>query len=597
MTDPDLFFSIVHSEDQEMVRAHYKDPDLKDETQSMVYRIIDTDGTERWISHICYPLYDDSGKYIGRRGCNSDISELKQRDQALIGHEAELQKWGQIFKHTGWGIAVCDPRVTTYDLMNPEFLRMHGYEDNELNSSSVERFLASHALENLPELIRVAEEQGHHAFELDHVRKDGSIFPCSVDMTAVRDEHGSIIYWVNNVQDITERRIFEESLLLAKEQAEVANQAKSHFLANISHEIRTPLNGLFGMLQLLEETSLSEEQKEYVMAAMTTGRNLLTILNDILSFTKLETGEYKLLKDPFDIRNTSEIVRGTFALNVLEKGLELAISVDEAIPQELMGDERRMRQVLVNVVGNAVKFTDKGRIEVHFYLLPHRRDEDSLLIGCEICDTGIGIEPEKVTQIFTPFTQVDMSYTRRYGGLGLGLGVVKRIVELMDGNMFVDSMPGEGTTIFMTFNLHRSPNAHEQVERPQKIVNESPAMHILIVEDDPANMLAISRFLEKKMVRISTAHNGQEALTKVSQEKFDCIIMDIQMPVMNGVEATRMIRTSPKYSRRARTPIIALTAFALEEDKNLYLEIGMDDYMTKPVNLEDLYTAVSRLAQ
>lgn len=597
LEDPNLFVSIVHPDDRAEVQEHVKAFLQQEKMAFLEYRIIKKDGGECWISHVCAPAYDRFGSVMGRRGCDRDITERTQRDEAILHQREELRKWEYVFKHTGWGIAIRNPHTETFELMNPEFLRMHGYDDKEPGPSPVPRFLTPYALERLPEYVRIAEEQGYHDYELDHVKKDGSVFPCSVDMTAIKDEQGSTVYWVHNVQDISERRRSEEDLLLAKEQAEVANKAKSHFLANISHEIRTPLNGLFGMLQLLEETSLTEEQSEYVAAALTTGRNLLTILNDILSFTRLEAGEYKLLNEPFLIRETCESVRGTFALNLMEKGLDFAITFDDAIPQELLGDERRIRQVLVNVVGNAIKFTDQGGIEIHLHLLPNRGDDDSLLIGCEISDTGIGIDPEKLEQIFAPFTQADMSYTRRYGGLGLGLGLVKRIVELMDGNMFVDSFPGEGTTVFITFRLLRPV---EEAHHPgDQIVAEakSRAVHLLVVEDDSANMLAISRFMEKKGFQISSAQNGQEALDILSKERFDCIIMDIQMPVMNGVEATKAIRTSPKYSRRATTPIIALTAFALEEDKNMYLEIGMDDYLTKPVNLDDLYLAVSRLAQ
>ena len=597
MNDPELLVSIVHSEDRERVRSHHDEFLYVEKNHFMEFRIITKDNEERWISHVCYLAYDRSGNVVGRRGCNTDVTDRKKRDMALVAHGEELHKWGQIFKHSGWGIAVCNPQSNSYDLMNPEFLRMHGYEENELGPSPVSLFVTAYAMEKVPEYMKEADEYGHHSFELDHVKKDGSVFPCLVDMTAVKDQNGKTIFRVNNVQDITERRRFEETLLLAKEQAEVANKAKSDFLANISHEIRTPLNGLFGMLQLLEETRLTEEQAEYVTAAMSTGRNLLTILNDILSFTKLETGDYKLLKEPFNIRETCESVRGTFALSLMEKSLDFSIVVDEAIPQEMLGDERRIRQILINIIGNAVKFTEQGAISANLHRLPNFRGDDSVVIGLEVNDTGIGIETEKLGQIFAPFTQVDMSYTRRYGGLGLGLGVVKRIVELMDGNMFVDTYPGEGTTVFMTLRLGRSAEMPQQAGNEQAAVEEKRPMHILIVEDDAANMLAISRFMEKKGYRISSAQNGQEALDAIYKERFDCIIMDIQMPVMNGVEATKAIRTSPKYSRRAMTPIIALTAFALEGDKNMYLEIGMDDYLTKPVNLEDLFTAVNRLAQ
>ncbi len=596
MNDSGLIVSIVHPEDRDRVQTHHEEFSYLEKSHSMEYRIITQDGEERWISHVCYLAYDRAGNIVGRRGCNTDITERKKRDMALTEQGEELRKWKQIFKHSGWGIAICNSQNNTYEMMNPEFLRMHGYEEDSLGPSSVSQFITPYAMEKLPEYISAADANGHHTFELDHLKKNGSIFPCLVDITAVSDQQGKILFWVNNVQDISERRRFEETLLLAKEQAEVANKAKSDFLANISHEIRTPLNGLFGMLQLLEETRLTEEQAEYVAAAMSTGRNLLTILNDILSFTKLETGDYKLLKEPFNVRETCESVRGTFALSLMEKGLDFTFTVDEALPQELLGDERRIRQILVNIVGNAVKFTQQGSISTQLHLLPNFRDDDTVVIGIEVSDTGIGIEAEKMEQIFAPFTQVDMSYTRRYGGLGLGLGVVKRIVELMDGDMYVDTLPDAGTTVFMTLRLARSTRMQEQpaYEHAEK---ESRPMHILIVEDDAANMLAISRFMEKKGYRISSAQNGQEALDALYKERYDCIIMDIQMPVMNGVEATKVIRTSPKYSRRAMTPIIALTAFALEEDKNLYLDIGMDDYLTKPVNLEDLFTAVNRLSQ
>ncbi|MDR3042710.1 MAG: PAS domain S-box protein [Desulfovibrio sp.] len=503
--------------------------------------------------------------------------------------------------------------------------------------------------------------------------------------------------------DITDRKEAEAALLREKGAAEAANLAKSEFLANMSHEIRTPLNGALGMLQLLQTTTLDEEQQDYLTSAITSTRRLTQLLSDVLDLSRVEAGRLALRAAPFALEGVAASIRDIFLLPAREKELELDIRLDPRLPARLVGDEARLRQIAFNLVGNAIKFTDTGSVTVELTPLglpPTPRPAGNAAEGAtggtaealptakpahlhlllEVRDTGIGIPESHLERIFEPFSQLDGSHVRRHGGAGLGLSIVRRLVALMGGELSLESTPGTGTTIFIslpfgtlwdaadadrtpapgpdaagvnetkgtngTNESNRSgksgtaagrdnaggndggmamPARHADVSAlprgiPQpgkgrsmaqgaaaRQADPAPAgaprpehqagLHVLLVEDDAVNQLAVRRMLEKSGMTVTLATDGQQALDALHHGTFDCVVMDVQMPVMDGLTATRAIRTDPALAARAAIPVVAMTAHAMVGDRESFLDAGMDDYVSKPVEMSVLRQAILRAMQ
>jgi len=399
---------------------------------------------------------------------------------------------------------------------------------------------------------------------------------------------GAPLKRIGAIQDITDRKIIEKQLREAKEKAEAASLAKSEFLANMSHELRTPLNGAMGMLQLMKTDSLDAEHRDYVKTALASCRNLGTLINDILDLSKVEANKFVLTMIDFNPAELVESVRGTFIMLAAEKHIGLEFSTADDLPECVVGDPARLRQVLFNLVGNAIKFTDAGSVSVEVSRLsPDKRGMCRLLFS--VRDTGIGVPDDMVDRIFGAFTQVDGAYTRKFQGTGLGLHIVKRLVSLMGGNISLESTENKGTTVhftlsFMEMKCVRSAGK-EPVDRPP--VKIEPR-HILIVEDERVNLLTMSRFVERLGHRHTCAVNGLEALQALKDEDIDLVLMDIQMPVMNGIEATRAIRGLDAPGPKRNVPIIALTAHAMSGDRETFLSEGMTGYLAKPVSLDEL---------
>ncbi len=408
------------------------------------------------------------------------------------------------------------------------------------------------------------------------------------------DENNKVYATCSIATDSTQEKLGKEALTKAAEAAERASQIKSEFLANMSHEIRTPMNAIMGMAELLSESTVNEEQKRFIDTLRKASENLLAIIDDVLDISKIEAGHLKLDYTDYNLRALVEDLSKALEPRAQLKGLNYSCQVDPNVADSFNGDPYRVRQVLMNLVNNALKFTSKGEIRLTVAANTEKSKRGNLLFA--VSDTGVGISPEEQKKLFQYFHQADASVTKKFGGTGLGLAICKRLVAMMDGEIWLKSIPGAGTTFYFTLSSPRGLGVKEQKAAAATVKDVQP-IKILLVDDSEDNRMLIITFLKKSGHTIIESDNGQDAVNKAKEGNIDLIFMDMQMPVLDGYNATRIIREWEVETNRPPVPIIALTAYALKEEEDKTYAAGCNRHISKPVSKQKVLDVIAEFSK
>ncbi len=515
------------------------------------------------------------------------------RHRATVALEAREKHLRAIYQSTGAGIVMID-REGVFVQTNAAFEHMIGYSAEELGGMTTQQVTHPDdmGLTNRRFHDLIAGRIESHRTEKRFLRRDGSTVWVDLVGTALTDDAGTVQFILGTMQDVTEKRRAAEELRAAKEAAERASLGKSQFLANMSHEIRTPLNGVLGIAGLLSKTELDAQQGRFVDIIQSSGRSLLRVINDILDFSKIEAGKLTIDAAPFDLHTVVREAVELYSQTAQAKSLLVSASIADDVPHHVIGDPHRLGQILGNLISNAIKFTEQGWITVRLECaMPEGAGE---IIRFKVEDTGVGIDREHQERLFAPFEQVDGSASRRYEGTGLGLSIVRALVEMMGGEISVQSTVGRGSTFAFEVPFKVADSEAIAVESGE---NETPsAFHarVLLAEDNLVNQEVARAALLQLGCDVSVAANGVEAYDAWEATLFDAILMDCQMPEMDGFEATARIRKAEQRGAGIRTPIIALTAHALKGDRERCLAAGMDDYLAKPFDANELARVLHR---
>jgi len=549
------------------------------------------DGHQECIETIKCPMFNSDGDLIGVLGVGRNITERKQAEEALRESENHFINLANSGRALVWTSGL-DKKCTYF---NATWLTFTGRTlEQELGDGWAEG-VHPDDLERCIQIYSDSFDQRgpfsmdyrllHHSGEYRWVLDDGS---------PRYDKNGLFIGYIGHCLDISHMKKVEHELEQSRHIAEAASRAKSEFLANMSHEIRTPMNGVIGMAQLLRYTALNSEQSEYLDNLELSGNNLLALINDILDLAKIEAGKLELEFSDFNFRLCIHDVATIQSARIRQKGLLLSFDIQEQLPELVMGDVLRLKQILMNLLGNAIKFTESGSITIKAQLLGQEKNQ--IKVRLSVRDTGIGMTPEVLNRIFNTFEQADSSVTRKFGGSGLGLSICRRLTELMGGRIWAESVPDQGSTFFVELPLLISTQT-ATTEKPNQNSSApfSPGqLKLLIAEDNHLNAVALCAMLHKMGHQTEAVTNGQQAIELWQKNHFHCILMDIQMPVMDGRLAEATIRAQ-ESKMGGHTPIIALTAHALQGDRERFLAEGFDGYVSKPVDMVELAEQLAKV--
>jgi PAS domain S-box-containing protein len=557
--------------------------------RAVVLGVYKPDGSLTWIEVNSEPVLNASG---GVRAVVCGFTDISHRK----AHAAELrdseERFRQSFQFAGIGMALVgiDGRWLQ---VNPALCQILEYMPEQLYTKTFQGITHPDDLGNDLVLLRQLMEGKRSFYQMEKrfFRSDGGIVWGRLTVTLVRGGSGEPVHFVSQIEDITSRKELEENLARARDEALAAVRLKSEFLANMSHEIRTPMNGVLGMTRLLMETRLGPEQKRMGQVVLSSAENLLTIIDDILDFSKIEAGKMRIDPQGFDVVKMVREISELLSSQAKAKGVELVWDTNGEKSYGLIGDSGRIRQVLTNLLGNALKFTEQGRVEVKLRL--RGENETVRRLELEVIDSGIGISPEIQARLFQPFMQAE-NKGRKYGGTGLGLAICRQLVELMGGRIGCESREGVGSRFWFELELPVWRPEQDVAHKPAKALRGPAGLRLLVAEDNPANQLVARLTLERMGHEAVLANNGREALEALAKEQFDAVLMDCQMPEMDGYEATRRLRAGEVADADPATPIIALTAYALAGDKARCLASGMNEYVTKPLSAELLRQALAR---
>ena len=602
-----IFDEVTHPDDVERDRKAYKQLARGEmDHLHLEKRYLRRDGSGVWANVEFSLLRDAAGipQYI--LGLAADVTERKHADEELRASERQLRAF---IEDAPVCVAMFD-RGMRYLAASRRWSTDYGFGHSDLTGICLYDLIPG-----LPEKWRESHRRGLageklHLGEDIWIRADGAEQWVSSAVYPWSDPQGGVGGIIISAEDVSQRKQFERQLQDAKRAAEAASAAKSTFLANMSHEIRTPLNGILGMTDLVLDTELTSDQRENLSLVRYSADSLLAIINDILDFSKIEAGKMELDLIPFQLRESLHQILKTCAIRAKQKGLQFSFNAPADVPDAFVGDPGRLRQVLLNLVGNAIKFTDRGQILVAVAAAFPVKGRVLLHFGVK--DTGIGIPPETQEKIFAAFSQADGSMARKYGGTGLGLAICVRLVEMMGGRIWVESAPQKGSVFHFTLDLALAEEAAVAGNERMKGLDALPpaagtlsaslaafngsGLRVLLAEDNSVNRALAQRLLQKCGFTVAIAIDGMQAVAQMQSAEFDLVLMDIQMPEMDGFEATAEIRKGEKITGR-RTPIIALTAHALKEDRERCLSAGMDAYVTKPIRPAELFKVMEEVLQ
>ena len=591
-------FNFVHPDDREAVRKRIRehDGDFTNVRQNET-RLLGLNGKETYTEVVACSI-----TFLGQASMQvayRDISGRKEAEKRLLESEASLAAAQRVAHLGSWQRDLVD-RVDWE--RNPlrwsdEMFRLLGYSVGEVETTraNFDRAIHPEDRDRMRELMSTAvRERKPYSADFRIILPDGTernLYSQAEILYDEKTEKPSKIVGV--VQDVTDRKRSERELIVAKEAADAGSRAKSEFLANMSHEIRTPLNGVMGMTDLALETDLTLEQQEYLETVKLSADSLLTVINDILDFSKIEAGKVDLELDDFNLRESLEATLKTLALRADEKGLELLCEIAPSVPDVVRGDSNRLRQVVINLIGNAIKFTEQGEVALTIHV--EAEEGDDRTIHFTVSDTGIGIPAEKQKLIFQPFSQADNSTTRKYGGTGLGLTISKRLVGLMGGNMWVESEVGRGTQFHFTSRLKTS-------EKPIEVGTIAPpealrGVKVLIVDDNRTNRRILEGMLKHWDMKSTSVENGEEALMQLSSaqsvgDPYTLVLADMHMPKMDGFSLIEQIRKKPELSTAI---IMMLTSAGHRGDGTRCQELGVAAYLLKPIRQSELREAIARV--